>query len=85
MTAPKSKISLVDYAASKLPPPCKVCVIPERQEIDEAAKSGVSRRIIHEWLTEQKGYATQGPDGISATALDKHVQNRHHYKEVVGS
>lgn len=80
--ATAKKVSLIEYAASKAPPPCKVCVIPERSEIDDAAKSGISRRLIHEWLTEQKGYGTQGPEGISATALDKHITNRHHYKEV---
>lgn len=81
MTAPK-KVSLAEFAASKAPPPCKVCVIPERAEIDDALKSGISRRHIHEWLTEHKGYASSGPEGISATALDKHATNRHAYKEV---
>lgn len=81
MTTPK-KPSLAEFAAAKAPPPCRVCILPERPEIDENYRQGVPRRIIHEWLLEVKGYKPAGMvDGVSETALDKHLKNGHHHKK----
>ncbi len=82
MTTAK-KPSLADFAAAKAPPPCRVCVLPERPEIDEAYRNGIPRRIIHEWLIDVRGYKPIGlVDGVSATAIDNHLKKRHHLKDV---
>ncbi len=81
MTSPK-KQSLADYAAAKAPPSCRVCILPERAELDENYRKGVSRRLIHAWLMEECGYKPTGMiDGVSETALDKHFKNQHHHKK----
>lgn len=74
------KLSLTEFAASKAPPPCRFCVLPERAEIDEAYKSGIPRRVILEWLIEIRGYATNGPNGVTQSAIDKHMSSKHHFK-----
>jgi hypothetical protein len=79
MATPK-KLSLAEFAAEKAPPPCRVCILPEREEIDEAYKTGVARRLILEWLREVRSYANNGPTGVSDSALDKHLTQKHHLK-----
>lgn len=78
MTA--KKLSLSEFVQSKQPPPCRLCVIPERAEVDEALRSGAPRRIVLEWLQEERGYKPTGPEGVSSTAMDKHCIGKHHYK-----
>lgn len=80
MSTPK-RPSLAEFAAAKAPPPCRVCVIPERPEIDEGLRAGIPRRFILEWLWETKGYTTSAATGVSENSLDKHAKGRHHYKE----
>jgi len=80
--ATAKKPSLSEFATLKAPPPCRVCVMPEREEIDANYNAGVPRRVILEWLWEVKEYKTIGNDGVSASALDKHLTNKHHvYKD----
>lgn len=79
MSTPK-KVSLAEYAAAKAPPPCYVCTLPERAEIDENRRGGVGYRFILEWLWEVRGYKTSGVGGVSASAIEKHFKQQHHYK-----
>jgi len=80
------KVSLADFAKAKAPPACRVCVLPERAEIDEAYRNGTPRRIILEWLWEVRGYKTSGlVDGVSEAMMDKHCKSQHHHKKPVGS
>ena len=74
------KPTLVEYAATKAPPPCRFCVLPERTEVDEAYKAGVPRRLILEWLIDVKGYAPNGPNGVTQSAIDKHMTSKHHLR-----
>lgn len=77
MATPK-KPSLSEFASLKAPPPCRVCVMPEREEVDANYNAGVPRRIILDWLWEVKGYKNQGTEAITANALDKHLSSKHH-------
>lgn len=80
------KQSLLDYAKSFERISCIACVIPEREEIDGAYRSGVQRKIILKWLWEVKGYSDKStldennvPLGISSNMLDKHFTGQHHF------
>lgn len=64
--------SLADYAeAHKKQTACKICVLPQRAEIDDAYRNGVRRGIIFRWLTDALGL------DVPEWALEKHVQRRH--------
>jgi hypothetical protein len=86
MTA--KKISLLDYAKQFERIECVACVLPERDEIDGAYRSGVLRKVILRWLWQERGYADKStfdedgkPRGISASMLDKHFIGQHHFKK----
>lgn len=88
MPAKKATPSLLDYAKQFERPSCIACILPEREEIDGAYKSGVNRKHILKWLWEVKGYTDQSvldedgkPVGISASMLDKHLGGGHHYSK----
>lgn len=81
------KLTLQEFAKTKERADCIACVLPEREEIDEAYRSGITRKIILQWLWEVKGYdaksvfdETGAPKGISSTMLDKHLTGQHHFK-----
>src|SRR5688572_31862256 len=80
---PKLQPSLSEYAASKAKPDCRVCILSERDEIDDNVKNGVPRRIILEWLWEVRGYKTSGEGGVSESVMDKHCKNKHHFKGTI--
>lgn len=82
----KKNVSLLDYAKQFERPSCIACILPEREEIDGAYKSGVNRKHILKWLWEVKGYEDKSlvgddgrPTGITASMLDKHYTGGHHY------
>ena len=81
------KISLQDFAKTNERADCIACVLPERNEIDEAYRNGITRKMILRWLWEVREYDTKSifdetgcPKGISATMLDKHLTGQHHFK-----
>lgn len=85
------KLSLMEFAQSTLKPECVVCALPERDEIDNAYRSGVTRRPILSWLWETREYAGQTgydennkPTGLSSSALDKHLTGGHHLQKREG-
>lgn len=87
MTTPK-KLSLSDFAKSKERAKCVVCVLPEREEIDEAYRGGVTRKVILSWLWEVKAYEGKAvfdengnPRGLSASSLDSHLTGSHHFRK----
>ena len=61
--------SLMEYAANgggrKAGPPCWLCGIPERAEVDEAAKRGVPVTVILRWLKEKKNHAEASRSRVS--------------------
>jgi hypothetical protein len=82
------KLSLNEFAKSKERAKCVVCVLPEREEIDEAYRGGVTRKIILSWLWEVKGYEGKAvfdesgaPRGLSSTSLDHHLTGQHHFQK----
>lgn len=82
------KPSLSEFAKSKERAECVVCVLVERDEIDEAYRGGTSRKIILQWLWEVKGYEgkaifneTGVPIGLSSTSLDRHLTGQHHFQK----
>lgn len=79
------KPSLEEFAKAKQPPPCRICTLPEGEEVNQALRAGIARRIVVQWLHEVRGYATSGPLGVSGNAMEKHATNRHHFKEVAKS
>lgn len=88
MSTPKKPQSLADFAKQFEKVSCFACVIPERDEIDAAYKSGITRKVILKWLWEAKGYNDKSvmddnghPAGISATMVDKHFTGGHHHKK----
>lgn len=87
MTVKKNQ-SLLDYAKQFEKPACVACILPEREEIDGAYRSGITRKTILKWLWEVKGYNETctfdddgKPNGISASMLDKHYTGTHHYRK----
>lgn len=86
MTTKKANISLLDFAKQFERPACFACILPEREEIDGAYRSGINRKHILKWLWDVKGYDDQSlldedgkPTGISASMLDKHFVGSHHF------
>lgn len=82
------KLTLSEFAKSKERADCVVCVLAEREEIDEAYRGGVSRKVILQWLWEVKGYEGKAvfdengaPRGLSSTSLDKHLTGSHHFNK----
>lgn len=82
------KQSLLEFAKQFEKPPCVACILPERQEIDGAYRSGVNRKVILKWLWEVRGYNETStfdddgkPNGISASMLDKHYTGSHHFSK----
>jgi len=55
MTEP---LTLKEYAIANpnKPQRCWVCILPEREEIDEAIRNGTSNGVIRRWLISVKGY-----------------------------
>lgn len=55
---------------------CWVCTLPEKNEIDEALRTGQSQPVqIREWLINECGY---GSDVCTSTRIAGHVQRRHY-------
>jgi hypothetical protein len=86
----KNNISLEEFAKQYKKIDCMVCALPERDEVDEAYKNGVLRRIIMKWLWEVKGYGTKSglndegkPIGFSESMMDKHFSKQHHFNKEV--
>ena len=87
MTAKKP--SLAEFAKSKERAKCVVCILPERDEIDDAYRSGITRKVILNWLWEVKGYEGKAifdengtPRGLSSSSLDSHLTGQHHFSKV---
>ena len=87
MTAKKHS-SLLDYAKQFERVECVACILPERDEIDGAYRSGINRKVILKWLWDDVGYSDKStfdekgkPTGIAASMLDKHFTGKHHFKK----
>ena len=85
------KPSLMEFAQASLKPECVVCVMPERDEIDNAYRAGISRRPILSWLWDVQGYGGAStfdeqnkPTGLSSSALDRHLTGGHHLQKREG-
>lgn len=64
--------SLAAYAeAEKNKTVCKICLLPQRAEIDENYRNGVRRGVIYDWLTKALGL------DVPLWALEKHIQRKH--------
>jgi len=75
MSKPDGKLSLVDFAAAnKRKRVCRVCDLPELQEITDARAAGVSCPTILNWLVPQRGYET---GWITKSRLEDHFRNNH--------
>lgn len=68
--------SLLEFVAAQKPQHvCRVCELPEVQEINEARQHGASYKNIALWLTQVRGY----PVGhISHHRVESHFNQHHH-------
>lgn len=71
MTKPEGRPSLLEFAAAqKKVESCRVCELPEVDEIHAARKAGVSYQNIVRWLVEVRGYE---PGYVSDHRLTIHL------------
>lgn len=70
------KPSLAEFAQSKRQPTCKICLLPQRAEIDENYRNGVRRGFIYEWLTQVLGL------DVPEWSLEKHISRKHHHQVI---
>ena len=82
------KPSLIEFAKQFERPSCIACSLPEREEMDAAYRSGVTRKTILRWLWDVKGYNDKSgwdeeglPNGLSPSMLDKHFSQSHHFNK----